>query len=180
MRTLTCKLYAISLGAVCEVQVLKGPKEIISTDKDSHHYDQPKRQNRFLNSIKWRDSYTLAPKKVEQEKEFEDSDYLRFSLEEYVDLSDGQRIILRKGRGWSGWSESDASSKWMYVSGQELTKKVMLVLEPDDYDIWIEWVAEQLNKMGVAIETASLRSVPYTVEFGPSVQHKLQELRPLT
>ena len=104
-----------------------------------------------------------------------ESGRLKLYAEEFADLSDGQRVILKDDRGWSLRPIDFRDSSWKFANGRELAKKAILVLDPDDNERWIEWVIERLRFLGVNVDPASVHAAPFRVEFGPRVRHELRQ-----
>jgi len=101
-----------------------------------------------------------------------------FCAEEFADLSDGRRVLLRDDRGWSHWPVNSPNSLWKVAIGRELTKKATLVLDPDDNEHWMKWVIGSLRFLGINVDPASVHAAPFRIEFGPRVQHELRQRRP--
>lgn len=99
----------------------------------------------------------------------------QFYAEEFADLSDGRRVILKDDRGWSHWPTNSPDSNWKVATGHELTIEAIVMLDPGDDDLWMEWVIERLRFFGVAVDPVSVRAAPFHVEFGPRVQHELRQ-----
>ncbi len=99
----------------------------------------------------------------------------QFYAEEFADLSDGRRVILKDDRGWSHWPINSPDSNWKVATGHELTIEAIVMLDPGDDDLWMEWVIERLRFFGVAVDPVSVRAAPFHVEFGPRVQHELRQ-----
>ncbi len=123
---------------------------------------------------------------------------LHFSLTEFADLSDGQRVTLRDDRGFSGslhavnWDpdtgevidaswhrgsrlESLVSDPWRFETREGLTRRVIAALDPDDDQEWFEWVVGRLDSLGIEIDPASVEAAPYRVEFGTRVLEELEK-----
>ena len=99
----------------------------------------------------------------------------QFYAEEFADLSDGRRVILKDDRGWSHWPVHFPYSQWKVADGRELTKEAILILDPGDDEVWMEWVVERLRFLGIEVDPASVHAAPFQVEFGPRVQHELRQ-----
>ena len=99
----------------------------------------------------------------------------QFHAEEFADLSDGRRVILKDDRGWSHWPINSSDSNWKVATGHELTIEAILMLDPGDDGLWMEWVVERLGFLGVDVDPVSVRAAPFHVEFGPRVRHELRQ-----
>ena len=107
-----------------------------------------------------------------------ESGRLRLYAEEFADLSDDRRVILRDDRGWGLRPIDFRNSSWKFASGRELAKQAILVLDPDDNERWIEWVVERLRFLGIDVDPVSVHAAPFQVEFGPRVRHELRQRKP--
>ena len=124
-------------------------------------------------------SYCAAPPEMmmaEQRKMLESGE-LSLYAEEFADLSDGRRVILKDDRGWSLRPFRYPDSSWKFASGRKLAKEAILVLDPDDNERWMEWVVERLRFLGIDVDPASVHAAPFQVEFGPRVRHELRQRR---
>lgn len=99
----------------------------------------------------------------------------QFHAEEFADLSDGRRVILKDDRGYSDWPESSPDSSWKVATGHELTIEAIAMLSPGDDELWMEWVVERLRLFDIDVDPVSVRAAPFHVEFGPRVQHELRQ-----
>ena len=111
---------------------------------------------------------------AEQRKTLESGE-LSLYTEEFADLSDGRRVVLKDDRGWSLRPFRYPDSSWKFASGRKLAKEAILVLDPDDHERWMEWVVERLRFLGVEVDPASVHAAPFQVEFGPRVRHELRQ-----
>lgn len=123
---------------------------------------------------------------------------LSFSLTEFADLSDGQRVILSEDRGFGGtlyaviwdpdtgevqdasWHEGSelealVSDQWRFTTRESLTERVIAALDPDDDQEWYRWVVERLSSRGMDVDPASVEEAPYRVEFGSRVLEELEK-----
>lgn len=123
---------------------------------------------------------------------------LNFSLTEFADLSDGQRVVLSDDRGfgstlhavewdpetgevrdasWHEGSELEAlvSDPWRFTTRESLTKSVIGALDPEDDQEWYHWVVERLDSLGFEVDPASVEAAPYRVEFGSRVLEELEK-----
>ena len=125
---------------------------------------------------------TVPPEMMmaERRKKFESGE-LSLYAEEFADLSDGRRVILKDDRGWSLLPNHYPhyprylDSSWKFASGRKLAEEAILVLDHDDNERWIEWVVERLRFLGIDVDPASVHAAPFQVEFGPRVQHELRQ-----
>ena len=99
----------------------------------------------------------------------------QFYAEEFADLSDGRRVILKDDRGWSHWPMNSPDSNWKVATGHEFTIEAIVMLDPGDDELWMEWVVERLGFFGVDVDPVSVRAAPFRVEFGPRVRHELRQ-----
>lgn len=99
----------------------------------------------------------------------------QFHAEEFADLSDGRRVMLKDDRGWSDWPVNSPDSSWKMATGHELTIEAIAMLNPDDDELWMEWVVERLRLFDIDVDPVSVRAAPFHVEFGPRVQHELRQ-----
>ena len=117
---------------------------------------------------------------AEQRKTLESGE-LSLYAEEFADLSDGGRVILKDDRGWSLLPNHYhrypryPDSSWKFASGRKLAKEAILVLDPDDNERWIEWVVERLRFLGIDVDPASVHAAPFKVEYGPRIRHELRQ-----
>ena len=109
-----------------------------------------------------------------QRQKMLESGRLSFYAEEFADLSDGRRLILKDDRGWS----SGPVNSWKSANGRELTKEAILMLGPGDDEVWMEWVVERLRFLDVDVDPVSVHAAPFRVEFGPRVQRELRQRKP--
>ena len=175
------RLRAVALGAVCELEDLTGPPRQSTYGTGGLEPIPPIRIQDSARALRRRQFYTTAPSEMlrAQRKNWLDSGTLQFYLEEFADLSDGQRVILKDDRGWSGSYRNSGDSPWKHITGRELTTQAILVLEPDDNVLWMEWVIEELLLSGIDVDPASVHAAPFHVEFGPRVQRELRQQKPV-
>ncbi|WP_420618188.1 hypothetical protein [Candidatus Poriferisocius sp.] len=174
----------VALGAMCEIEDLSAPRRSSILDGQGYtRYSIPSEINAPKSSRKWymllhqKSSYTVVPNDVvfaEQREAFE-SGKTHFYVEEFADLTDGRRVILRDDRGWSSWPVNSPNSQWKTAIGRELTKMTILVLDPNDNENWMEWVIERLHFLGIAVDPISVHAAPFQVEFGPRVRNELRQ-----
>lgn len=99
----------------------------------------------------------------------------QFHAEEFADLSDGRRVILKDDRGWSDWPETSLDSSWKVATGHELTIEAIAMLSSGDDEHWMEWVVERLRLFDIDVDPVSVHAAPFHVEFGPRVRHELRQ-----
>ena len=174
------KLSVVAIGAVCEID----EREVVvvgSAAQESESCEQNRLQQstEAVKSRGRKDFYTLTSIRMHrtQRAAKHESERLNFCLQEFAELSNGERVVLRDDRGWPGWSHAHSKSRWKHITGQELTRRVLTVLEPDDYDEWMMWICERLNQLGIPTDQATIRAIPFLVEFGPRIQRELKERR---
>ena len=98
-----------------------------------------------------------------------------FYAEEFVDLSDGRRVILKDNRGWY------LDSSWKSAIGRDLTERAIWILKPNDLNdkgFWVEWIVRRLRSLGIDVDPLSVRAAPFNVEFGPRVRRELRQRKP--
>ena len=173
------KLRIVAIGAVCEI----GERGVSArTAAQEEEFYEKNRLQQLIEDVKprgRRDFYTVTSNRMHPKRRVakRKSERLHFCLQEFADLSNGERIVLRDDRGWTGWSQGHPRSRWKLITGQELTKRVLTVLEPDDYDECMVWICERLNEFGIPTDQATIRAVPFLVQFGPRIQLELRERR---
>jgi len=175
----------VGLGAICEIEDLTAAPREPTLDGWGYVSDSAPSKMTFSQYLrKWckfltrTGFYTTAPRKLilEQRRKALESGQAYFYLEEFADLDDGRRVILRDDRGWSFWPVTPPNSQWKTVTGRELVKEAILILEPDDDEDWIVWIIERLHFLGIEVDSASVHAAPFQVEFGPRVQNELRRL----
>lgn len=102
-----------------------------------------------------------------------------FCVSEFVDLEDGQRIILHKDRGfsispWISVGEPIASELSSRDSLEALARDVLNVVLPDDDECeedhpW-SWLAELAQAHGLMVTADDLCGLPYEVIFTDEVR----------
>ena len=107
-------------------------------------------------------------------KKFE-SGSLSLYAEEFADLSDGRRVVLKDDRGWSLRPTRRPDSSWKFDNGRALTFDAATILQPDYNELWMEWVVERLGFLGVDVDPVSIHAAPFRVEFSPHVQRELRQ-----
>jgi hypothetical protein len=115
----------------------------------------------------------VGPEGIEQALEHHRGG-LSFSVAEFVELSDGRRIILHNERGFSG------TMHWADLTRAELESAVRTSVLPDDDDEaaveehpW-EWLAQLAAARGVDVSADDLRKVPHVIEFSDRVVERLE------
>ena len=81
-----------------------------------------------------------------------ESGSLSLYAEEFADLSDGRRVVLKDDRGWSLRPTHRQDSSWKFDNGCALTFEAATILEPDYNELWMEWVVERLDFFGVDVD----------------------------
>ena len=107
--------------------------------------------------------------------EIEESGQPQFHAEEFADLSDGRRVILKYDGYWSDWPMNFPNSSWKVATGHELTIEAIAMLSPGDDEHWMEWVVKRLRLFDIDVDPVSVRAAPFHVEFGPRVRHELRQ-----
>ena len=178
-------LSVVVLGAICEIEDLSAPPR--QPTLDGQGYTSQGISNEMVtsqHSRKWdkflrhRDIYTTVPSEVilKERRAALESGESYFYVEEFADMADGRRVILRDDRGWSFWPVNSSDSQWKTAIGRELAKETILILDPDDNEHWMEWVIERLRLLGIEVDPISVHAAPFHVEFGPRVQNELRQL----
>ena len=98
-----------------------------------------------------------------------------FVVSEFVQLDNGERIILHAERGFSG--HSSTHDIWAYQSVDTITRDVLNTVLPDgdesdDEHPW-EWLAELSAAHGLNVTPDELRQVPYSVELTERLLRRL-------
>ena len=169
----------VTFGSVCEMKESKvqSPSQISMNDALAK------------SSAKPTSSQAATPPLIQQELGGSEQMVLQFTLEEFVDLSDGRRITLRTDRGFGigPLRVVDSMGKihevllgkhldmiWRFLTRNQLTQDVLTAVEPDDESNWLNWMVDQLRSLGVEVNESSVLAAPYRVEFGPLVLSKLE------
>ena len=100
---------------------------------------------------------------------------LSFYAEEFADLNDGRRVILKDNRSWY------LDSSWKSAIGRDLTERAIWILKPNDPNdkgSWVEWIVRRLRSLGIDVDPVSVRAAPLNVEFGPRVRRELRQRKP--
>ena len=175
-------LSVVALGAICELEDLTGPPRLPTCDAAVLDPIPHSTVQDSTRAIRHQQFFTTVPSKMmqAQRKEWLESGTLAFYLEEFADLSNGQRVILKDDRGWNGSYRESRDGPWKLITGRELTKQTILVLDPDDEVLWMEDVIEELRLCGINVDPASVHAAPFRVEFGPRLQSELRQRKPVT
>lgn len=177
-------LSVIALGAVCELEdvtapprvpILDGRDDISLSDERSEEADKvDEKSNRrqssgFIGQV--------APRSIRepQVQEAHEIELSFFYVEEFADLSDGRRVVLRDDRGWYSWPVNSSNRGYKHASGRELTKYAISCLDPDDDEEWIDWIVNRLLSLGIVVDPTTVHSAHFFIEFGPLVQRELRE-----
>ena len=113
---------------------------------------------------------------------------LSFELEEFAEFGDGSRLVLRADRGWSSvlhvahgsagaavsGATTPAGDPWRFTTRESLTKSVLACVDPDNDEQQERWLVDRLAELGVDLDVAAVRGVPYRVEFGPILAGRLR------
>ena len=105
-----------------------------------------------------------------------------FSVQEFADFKDAERLTLHSGRGWTqGILRAGGSppvSNWGHLTIESIIDGIYDVLcpepfydEPDDHD-WNHLV-NIFASHDMAFSSQELRQLPYVVEFGPKLEERL-------
>jgi hypothetical protein len=103
-----------------------------------------------------------------------------FDVHEFALLADGRRLTLHAGQ--LGFSVSGPWKHFRHPLGdltaESIASGVLTTVLPDEDDTAdehpYEWLGELLRRQGIVVSTASLRSVPYTVELSDRLQRLLE------
>lgn len=105
-----------------------------------------------------------------------------FDVHEFALLADGRRVTLHAGeRGFavSGPRRPTAGDPLAGMTAECIEAGVRTTVLPDEDDSEeehpYEWLRELLLRQGIAVTVASLRSVPYTVEFSERLRQLLAQ-----
>lgn len=174
-------LSVVLLGAVCEANDRSEPSTDHLTRVGRRPRDERPSQHRPGQVRSNRDKTRKAGPAT-----------LSVSLVEFAQLSNGKRVTLRDDRGFSSvnhvacripWLrrlllllpvvKAYVSDPWRFETRASLTRGVLAAVEPDDAELWFDWVVERLHALGVEVNPASVRAAPYRVEFDSSVLQRL-------
>jgi hypothetical protein len=95
-------------------------------------------------------------------------------VHEFAVLDDGRRLTLHQERGFS--------TSATRLTADQAERDVLTTVLPDDAEItgeyhpW-EWLASLVRKHAVAVTPEQLKTIPYTVEFGPRLAALLASQR---
>lgn len=177
-----------SLEAVCEIEdASKRPREptLDGSDQVFAYETQSADQLEIgqLGTPQETIASALSPEfKIAQQKKYLGRGTSVFFVEEFANLSDGRRILLRDDRGWYGWPANAPDSSWKTASGIELTSAILRVLEPDEEewaaDKWIQWIIQRMRFFGIVVDPASVHAAPLHVDFGPLLKQELRSVSP--
>jgi hypothetical protein len=103
---------------------------------------------------------------------------LSFRVREFADLSDGRRVTLHDGRGYSTSGTADA---WSFQTVESVRADVLTAVLPDEDDgeehPW-EWLVGLLHAQGIDTSAEWLKQVPYRVELSERLLAKLAPRTP--
>ena len=178
----------VALGAICEVAYRDDPpRHPISHGEDYARYpgaqDYPTLEE--LGAVGPRPGMSVAygsyyrectPEEMQAQRwQMFESGIRELYAEEFADLDDGRRVVLRNDHCWDYWPVPRPTNSWRLASGRELTRQAIMVLDPRDHEEWMEWVIRRLQFLGTSVDPASVHAAPFRVEFGPRVQHELRQ-----
>ena len=181
----------VALGAICEIAYLRDPprrpvpqegvyaryprpQDYPTPEELGATGPQPGRSVTFGSYFQ-----ECTPEELQAQRwEMFESGMRELYAEEFADLDDGRRVILKNDHWWDFWPVPRPRSSWRLANGRELTRQVIMVLDPRDHEEWMEWVIRRLRSLGVDADPASVHAAPFRVEFGPRVQHELRQRRP--
>ena len=184
-------LSVVALGAVCELAYLTDPPRRSTPPEGGYAYyptlrgyptpeelstagPQPGRRVVYGSYYE-----QCSPQEMQAERwSMFESGMRELYAEEFADLSDGRRVVLKDDRRWDFWPVPRPVSSWRLANGRELTRQTIMMLDPRHNDEWEDWVVERLRTLDVDIDPASVHAAPFRVEFGPRVQHELRQRRP--
>lgn len=184
-------LSVVALGAVCELAYLTDPPRRSTPPEGGYAYyptlrgyptpeelrmagPQPGRRVVYGSYYE-----QCSPQEMQAERwSMFESGMRELHAEEFADLSDGRRVVLKDDRRWDFWPVPRPVSSWRLANGRELTRQTIMMLDPRHNDEWEDWVVERLRTLDVDIDLASVHAAPFRVEFGPRVQHELRQRRP--
>lgn len=100
-----------------------------------------------------------------------------FDVSEFVVLSDGRRVTLHRGRGFS-LSLGPGTDPWAHLTAESLESDVLTTVLPDDDGTGEEhpygWLRDLLReRSGLDVPLEVLRAVPYVVELSDLVRRRL-------
>lgn len=156
----------ITFGAVCELDYSTDPVWSPASSGGYVFHELPYH-------VDWPDELLQA-----QRREMTEWGIREFRIQEFADLSDGRRVILKDDRCWDFWPLNEPGSRWKFANGRELTRQTISMLEPADSEQWFGWMMQRLDSGGVDVDPASAHAAPFKVEFGRNVQHELQQREP--
>lgn len=106
---------------------------------------------------------------------------LDFDLEEFVDAADGSRLVLHDDRGWSTHIQStiDDPSLTHPLTVDDVVRGTFTTLlpdghEPSDTHDW-QRLVRLLTTHDTHVTVDELRSLPYTLMFGPRLRTALAD-----
>lgn len=156
----------VTFGAVCELDYLTDPVWS-STNGDAYVF------HKLPYHVDWPDKQLQV-----QRRQMTERGIREFRTQEFADLSDGRRVVLKDDRCWDFWPLNEPGSKWKFANGRELTRQTISMLEPDDNDEWLDWILRRLDSVDVKVDPASAHAAPFKVEFGPNVKNELHKRKP--
>lgn len=118
-------LSVVALGAICEIEDLSLPPRVPSYPGGRRNAQAPPDlMPSFARSPQSSSYHAVMSKRwqLAERKKMIESRTLHFYLQEFAELSNGQRVILRDDRGWSASPEQFLNSPWKTLTGRELTR----------------------------------------------------------
>lgn len=178
----------VALGAVCQVSYLTDPPQRPTRLEGGYTYYPsptdypapeelsaagPQRGRRVVYGSYYQQ---CSPDEMQAQRwaTFE-SGMRELYAEEFAELSDGRRFVLKDDRRWDFWPVPRPESSWRLANGRELARQTIMMLDPRHHDEWEDWVVERLRLLGADVDPASVHAAPFRVEFGPRVQHELRK-----
>ncbi len=156
----------VAFGAVCELDYLTDPVYSPTNVGGYAFLEQPYH-------VDW------SGRELEsQRKEMTAWGIREFRSQEFADLSNGRRVVLRDDHRWDFWPLNELGSNWKFANGRELTRQIISMLEPDEHDEWLDWILRCLGAEGVKADPASAHAAPFRVEFGANAQYELKQRKP--
>lgn len=168
----------IELGAICDLQC----ERLIYHEPELGGLSLKDHAPHNLSSRAIRTGQVFTTVKFDDQAEYNDirSDarMFDFSLEEFADLDDRTRVVLRDDRGWSSSYGMSKGNSRRSVTGREVSTSAILVLEPDDNQVWVAEIVKQLLSLGYNVDPKSVHSAPFRIEFGSRLRQELRNVAP--
>ena len=105
----------------------------------------------------------------------QDGDWRGFDLEEFADLDNGQRVVWKHDRGWTGGSFYE-DCEWPLTNGRDLTVEAVMVTgdAEDGVDSYVEHAFRALRGFGYPVARSSVYFAPFRVEYGPNLEREFR------